>query len=126
MSVQPQARNLPVVVVVVAAAAAAAIFVVVTYLTLAVHLSCATSVVKMACSLTKCTKQEQRTVIGIVGLKCQRSEIHRRLSAQCGDNVLSQRRVYESIDTFRGGQTNVSDEDRSGRPSTSTTEGNAC
>jgi hypothetical protein len=49
-------------------------------------------------------------------------EIHRRLSAQYGDNVLRQRRVYDWIEMFKNGWTTVADAERSGRPSTSTSD----
>ena len=46
-------------------------------------------------------------------------EIHRRLLAQYGQSTMSQRKVYEWVERFKSGRTRVTDEDRSGRPSTS-------
>ena len=79
----------------------------------------------MAAPLSACTKQEQRSVIrflwseGVSG-----AEIHRRLSAQYGNSVLLQRRVYEWIEKFKNGRTNVTHEEEAGRPSTATTDDN--
>jgi len=77
----------------------------------------------MAAVLAVCTKEEQRAVIrflcseGVPG-----AEIHRRLSTQYGDSALPRRSVYEWIEKFKSGQTNVTHEEGAGRPSTSTTD----
>jgi len=79
----------------------------------------------MAAPLSVCTNEEQRGVIrflfseGVTG-----AEIHRRLSAQYGDSALPRRNVYEWIEIFQHDRTSVKDEERAGRPSTSTTESN--
>jgi hypothetical protein len=79
----------------------------------------------MAAPLSVCTKEEQRGVIcflwseGVPG-----AEIHQRLSAQYGDSALPWRSVYEWIEKFQHGQTNVKDKERAGRPSTSITDSN--
>jgi hypothetical protein len=52
------------------------------------------------------------------------AEIHQRLSAQYGNSALLQHSVYEWIAMFKNGRTNVTDDEQSGRPSTSTTEEN--
>jgi len=39
--------------------------------------------------------------------------------AQYGQNTMSQRKVYEWVERFKSGRTRVTDEGRSGRPSTS-------
>ena len=46
-------------------------------------------------------------------------EIHRRMLAQYGQNTMSQRKVYEWVEKFKSGRTCVTDEGRSGLPSTS-------
>ena len=77
----------------------------------------------MAAPVAVCTKEEQRAVIrflwseGVPG-----AEIHRRLSTQHGDSALSRRSVYEWIEKFKSGRTNVTHEEGAGRPSTSTTD----
>ncbi|XP_062850161.1 protein GVQW3-like [Trichomycterus rosablanca] len=79
----------------------------------------------MAAKLLHCTKDEQRSVIrflwaeGVPG-----AQIHRRMCAQYGDKVLSRRVVYEWIEMFENGRTNVKDAERSGRPTTATTTKN--
>ena len=50
------------------------------------------------------------------------TELHRRLSTQYGDNILLKRTVYEWIKTFKKGRTSAKNEDRSGRPTSSTTD----
>jgi len=77
----------------------------------------------VAAPLAVCTKEEQRAAIrflcseGVPG-----AEIHRRLSAQYGDSALPRRSVYEWIENFKSGRTNVTHEEGAGRPSTSTTD----
>ena len=46
-------------------------------------------------------------------------EIHRRMLAQYGQSTVSQRKVCERVGRFKSGRTRVTDEGRSGRPSTS-------
>jgi len=41
--------------------------------------------------------------------------------AQYGQSTISQRKVYEWVERFKSGRTRVTDEGRSGRPSTSHT-----
>jgi len=50
------------------------------------------------------------------------AEIHRRLAAQYGDNVLPLPSVYQWIEPFKSGRTSVKDEERVGRPATATTD----
>jgi len=77
----------------------------------------------MAALLAVCTKEEQRAVIrflwseGVPG-----AEIHRRLSTQYGDSALLRRSVYEWIEKFKSGRTNVTHEEGAVRPSISTTD----
>ena len=49
-------------------------------------------------------------------------EIHRRMLAEYGQSTMSQRKVYEWVEWFKSGRTRVTDEGRSGRPSTSRTQ----
>ena len=49
-------------------------------------------------------------------------EIHRRMLAQYGQSAMSQQKVYEWAERFKSGRTCVSDEGRSGQPSTSRTQ----
>ena len=49
-------------------------------------------------------------------------EIHRRMLTQYGQSTMSQRKVYEWAERFKSGRTRVTDEGRSGRPSTSRTQ----
>ena len=69
--------------------------------------------VKMAAKLINCTKEEQRSVIrflwaeGVPG-----AQIHLRMCAQYGDEVLSRRIVYEWIEMFENGRTSVTDAER--------------
>ena len=46
-------------------------------------------------------------------------EIHRLMLAQYGQGTMSQGKVYEWVESFKSGRTRVTDEGRSGRPSTS-------
>jgi len=70
--------------------------------------------------LQDCTIEEQRGVVQFLwaeGLKPV--EIHRRMLAQYGQSTMRQRKVYEWVERFQSGRTRVTDEGRSGRPSTS-------
>jgi len=79
----------------------------------------------MAAPLSVCMKEEQRGVIRFLWSKgVTGAEIHRRLSAQYGDSALPRRSVYKWIKRFQQGRTSVKDEERAGRPSTSTTDSN--
>ena len=49
-------------------------------------------------------------------------EIHRLMLAQYGQSTVSQRKVYEWVEKFKSVRTRVTDEGRSGRPSTSRTQ----
>ena len=46
----------------------------------------------------------------------------RHMLAQYGQDTISQRKVYEWVERFKSGRTRVSDEGRSGWPSTSRTQ----
>jgi len=78
---------------------------------------------KQRCSLQNCTIEEQRGVVRFLwaeGVKLV--EIHRRMLAQHGQSTVSQRKVYEWVERLKSGRTRVTDEGRSGRPSTSRTQ----
>jgi len=74
----------------------------------------------MDASLRDCTTEEQRGVVRFVWAEGVKPvEIHRRMLAQYGQSARSQRKVYEWVERFKSGRTRVTDEGRSGRPSTS-------
>jgi len=73
--------------------------------------------------LQDCTIEEQRGVMRFVWAEGVKPvEIHRRMLAQYGQSTMSQRKVYEWVERFKSGRTRVTDEGRSGRPSTSRTQ----
>ena len=73
--------------------------------------------------LQDCTIEEQRDVARFLWAEGVKPvEIHRRMLAQYGQSTMSQRKVYEWVERFRSGRTRVTDEGRSGRPSTSHTQ----
>ena len=77
----------------------------------------------MSARLSVCTKEEQRSVIRFLwGEGVKGAEIHARLCTQYGDNTLPRRSVYEWIEMFKTGQPSEMNVERSGRPSTSTTD----
>jgi hypothetical protein len=47
------------------------------------------------------------------------SEIQRRMIMHYGDKCIGQRKFYEWVERFKNGRMNVTGEDRSGRPITS-------
>ena len=49
-------------------------------------------------------------------------ENHRRMLAQYGQSTMNQRKVYEWVERFKSCRTRVTDEGRSGQPSTSRTQ----
>jgi len=66
--------------------------------------------------LQDCTIKEQRGVVRFVWAEGVKPvEIQRRMLAQYGQSTMSQRKVYEWVER-------VTDEGRSGRPSTSRTQ----
>ena len=69
--------------------------------------------------LQDCTIKEQR---GVVQFQVKSVEIHRRMLAHYGQSTMSQQKVYEWVERFKSGRTRVTDEGRSGRPSTSRTQ----
>jgi len=73
--------------------------------------------------LQDCTIEEQRGVVWFLWAEGVKPvEIHRRMLAEYGQNTMSQRKVYEWVERFKSCRTRVTDEDRSGRPSTSRTQ----
>ena len=74
----------------------------------------------MDAPLQDCTIEEQRGVVRFLWAEGVKPvEIHRRMLAQYGESTMSQRKVYEWVESFNSGRTRVTDECRSGRPSTS-------
>ena len=69
-------------------------------------------------SLQDCTIEEQRGVVRFLWAGVNPVEIHRRMLAQHGQSTMSQRKVYEWVESFKSCRTRVTDEGRSGRPST--------
>ena len=69
--------------------------------------------------LQDCTIEERGVVRFLWAQGVKPVEIHRRTLAQCGQSTMSQRKVYEWVERFKSGRTRVTDEGRSGRPSTS-------
>ena len=64
--------------------------------------------------------QKQRGVVRFVWAEgAKPEEIHRRMLAQYGQSAMSQRKVYEWVERFKLCRTRVTDEGRSGQPSTS-------
>ena len=77
----------------------------------------------MEAHLQDCTIEEQRAVVRFLWAEGAKPvEIHRRMLAQNGQSTMSQRKVYEWVERFKSGRTRVTDEGRSGRPSTSRTQ----
>ena len=74
----------------------------------------------MDAPLQDCTIEEQRGVVRFLWMEGVKPvEIHLRMLAQYGQSTLSQRKVYVWVKRFKSGGTRVTDEGRSGRPSTS-------
>ena len=76
----------------------------------------------MLARLSVCTREEQRSVIRFLWAGVKGAEIHASLCTQYGNNALPRRSIYEWIEMFENGRTSVMDAERSGRPSTSTTD----
>ena len=74
----------------------------------------------MDAPLQDCTIEEQRGITRFLWAEGVKPvEIHRRMLAQYGQSTMSQRKVYEWVEKFKCDRTRVTDEGRSGRPSTS-------
>ena len=77
----------------------------------------------MAAPLSVRTKEEQRSVIRFLWSKgVSGAAFHQRRSAQYGNSILPQWNVYEWIEKFKNGRTNVTHDKGAGRPSTAITE----
>jgi len=73
--------------------------------------------------LQDCTIEEQRGVVRFFWAEGVKPvEIHSRMLVEYGQSTMSQRMVYEWVESFKSGRTRVTDESRSGRPSTSRTQ----
>jgi hypothetical protein len=76
--------------------------------------------VNIEAPLYECTISEQHAVIRFLWAEwIKPSEIHRRMLVQYGDKYIGQRKIYEWVERFKNGRTNVIDEDRLGCPITS-------
>jgi len=74
----------------------------------------------MDAPLQDCTIEEQQGVVRFLWAEGVKPvEIHRRMLAQYGHSTMSKRKVYEWVERFKFCRTRVTDEGRSGRPSTS-------
>jgi len=74
----------------------------------------------MDAPLQDCTIEEQCGIVRFLWAEGVKPvEIHRRMLAQYGQSTMGQRKVYEWVERFKSGRTRVTDEGRSGRPSTS-------
>ena len=70
--------------------------------------------------LQDCNIEERRGVVRFLWAEGVKPvEIHSRVLAQYGQSTMSQRKVYEWVERFKLCRTRVTDEDHSGRPSTS-------
>jgi hypothetical protein len=80
--------------------------------TLEVHSYHEFSVIKLDDPLFICTKEEQRAVIHFLWAEgVQGAEMHRRISVQYGNSVVSQLMVYEWIDRSKNGHTSIKHEE---------------
>jgi transposase len=74
----------------------------------------------MVAPLSDCTIEEQYAVVRFLWAEAVKSrENNRRMSVQYGARTMHQRKIYEWIERFKEGRTSVTNESRSGRPSTS-------
>ena len=74
----------------------------------------------MDAPLQDCTIKEQHGVVRFLWAEGAKPvEIHHHMLAQYGQSTMSQRKVYDWVERFKWGRTRVTDEGRSGRPSTS-------
>jgi len=72
--------------------------------------------------LQDCTIEECGIVQFLWAEGAKPVEIHHRMLAQYGQKAMSQRKVYEWVESSKSGQTGVTDEGCSGQPSTSRTQ----
>jgi len=72
--------------------------------------------------LQDCTIEKQRGLVRFLWAGVKPVEIHRHVLPQYGQSAMSQRKVYEWVERFKLGQTRVTDEGHSGRPSASYTQ----
>jgi hypothetical protein len=77
----------------------------------------------MDAPLQDCSIKQQRGLVRFLRAEGVKPvEIHRRMLAEYGQSNMSQRKAYEWVERFKSGRTRVTDEGRSGWPSTSRTE----
>jgi hypothetical protein len=73
----------------------------VTYVTFSIQLSFTIRGINMAASLITCTKGQHAMIQFLWTEDTRGAEIHQRLSAQYGANVLQHQSLYERIDVFK-------------------------
>ena len=74
----------------------------------------------MDAPLQDCTIEKQGGVMQFLWAEGVKPvEIHRCMLAQYGQSTMSQRKVYEWVESFKSDRTRVNDGGRSGRPSKS-------
>ena len=76
----------------------------------------------MDAPLQDCTIEEQRGVVWFIWAEEVKPVEIRHMLAQYGQSTVSQRKVYKWVERFKPGRTCVTDEGRSGWPSTSRTQ----
>jgi len=73
----------------------------------------------MDAPLQDCTIEDQHCIVQFLWAEGVKPvEIHHRMLDQYGQSTMSQRKVYEWVERFKSGRISVTDEGRSGRPST--------
>ena len=70
----------------------------------------------MDAHLQDCNIEEQRGVVRFLSAEGVKPvQIHQRMLAQYGQSTMSQRKVYDWVESFKSGRTRVTDEGRSDR-----------
>jgi len=87
---------------------------------LCLHLSGSNEGENMDVPLQDCTTEEQRGVVRFLWAEGVKPvEIHCHMLPQNGQSTMCQRKAYEWVEKFKSHRTHVTDEGRSGWPSTS-------
>ena len=93
--------------------------------TLTVHFCYEFCAINMDSPLLTCAREEQRAVIWVLWTEgVPSAEMHRRMSVQYGNSVVSQQIVYKWIKRFKNGHTSVKHEEGARHPTTSITDAN--
>ena len=80
--------------------------------------------IKLDGPLFFCTKEHRAVIRFLWAEGVPDAAMHRRISVQYGNSVVSQRMVYEWIKRFKNGRTSIKHEEGARRPSTSITDVN--